>query len=68
MKYHCGHEGCDICGARTCSGTSLGHFREYRICDPCLRYAIATVVGLAERLGGTIIDASKSCGYKKDES
>ena len=62
MKYHCGHEGCDICGARQCTGAILHQSRAFIVCDRCEREAVSIVVGLSERLGETIIDPSKDCG------
>ena len=58
MKYHCGHQGCDICGARECTGTSLKKYGDILACLRCVQ--------MAETFGGTIIDVGKACGNNKE--
>jgi hypothetical protein len=62
MKYHCGHDGCDICGARTCAGASLKQIGRFLVCPACEILAVSFAVNAAETFGGTIIDPSKPCG------
>jgi hypothetical protein len=31
MKYHCGHNDCDICGGRECADLSLKKIGEYSL-------------------------------------
>ena len=67
MQYHCGHNGCDICGARTCAGTVLNKYYvrdlTYYACDSCVKKAIVFAVKASEEFS-TIIDLDKSCGNK----
>lgn len=68
MKYHCGHFGCDICGARECTGEYLNKLiTDCVICSTCIRMAVNFAIRAAETFGGTIIDPSKKCGYTKDK-
>jgi len=64
VKYHCGHLGCDICGARHCSDVTLMliNFNEFEVCEACARLAVKIAVDMAETFGGTIIDPAKPCG------
>lgn len=62
MKYQCGHDGCDICGARECTNTVLKKYGDLKACDSCVRRAVRIAVQMAETFGGTIIDTSKPCG------
>ena len=62
MKYHCGHNGCDVCGAGECRGANLKHFGIYTICTGCLATAVKVAVNMAETFGGCMIDASRKCG------
>jgi hypothetical protein len=62
MKYHCGHEGCDICGARECAGIILHKYGANKACDSCARQAIALAIEAAQQFGGIMIDLSKQCG------
>jgi hypothetical protein len=64
MNYHCGHKGCDICGARVCKGTTLRKFGIYEVCDSCLQHAVWLAVTCAETFGGAVIDPAKPCGNK----
>jgi hypothetical protein len=66
VKYHCGHSGCDICGARMCKNDLLLEPVRYMtlnflICHPCLSWAVNFAYTAACRLGGTILDPSKPC-------
>ena len=67
MKYRCGHEGCDICGARKCGSYPatypLEHFGKYIVCLNCKIIALKIAVEMAETFGGTIIDLDKKCGW-----
>ncbi len=69
MKYNCGHEGCDICGARVCGQASISRHEyagvKYSVCKHCLPLAVKTVVDMAETFGGTIIDPAKPCATKE---
>jgi len=65
VKYHCGHKGCDVCGARECAGMYLKTYGEYVVCEFCLNKAIGVAVRMSEEFGGTIIDPSKPCGREK---
>ena len=66
MKFHCGHEGCDICGARECGSASynfpLEHHGKYVACLNCKIIALKIAVEMAEIFGGTIKDLYKKCG------
>ena len=62
MKYHCGHRGCDICGARECTKVALKKYFDFIVCDCCLKLALKLAVQMAETFGGTIIDPAKKCG------
>jgi len=69
MKYQCGHEGCDVCGARTCAGTTLKRFQYaggviYLVCDTCVRKAIVLAVQVSAEFS-TYIDPSRPCGDKE---
>ena len=66
MKYHCGHQGCDICGARECTGTSLQKYGDILVCLHCVRLAVKVAVQMAETFGGTIIAVGKVCGKNKE--
>jgi len=69
MKYHCGHDGCDICGARTCAGTSLKRFgKDILVCDSCIVKALKFAIQISESFGGTIIDPGKQCGQLSRKS
>ena len=72
MIYHCGHLGCDICGARECAGVKmnkLGIDPTYEICDSCLLTAVKFAVHAAETFGGTFINPREQCANKvKDMS
>lgn len=65
MNYQCGHKGCDVCGARTCTGTHLEKVGKYEVCESCIELSVRTTVHLCETLGGTIIDPAKPCGRPK---
>ena len=66
MRYQCGHEGCDVCGSRTCATmVDLRQVGNYKICEFCLRLAVKVAVNMAETFGGTFIDTAKPCGYTK---
>jgi rRNA maturation protein Nop10 len=70
MKYQCGHEGCDICGARQC-GSHPANFPlerqgKYIVCLNCKILAIKVAIEMAETFGETIIDLSKPCGVLKN--
>ena len=66
MKYHCGHQGCDVCGVRQCTYTCLKVVGKYSVCESCLHLAVKVAVNMAETFGGTIIDLSKPCEKKKE--
>ena len=61
MRYDCGHDACDICGARRCAGKSLELVGKCLVCDVCHRKAILLAIRMAEQFGGTIIDVAKPC-------
>ena len=63
MLYHCGHEGCDICGTRTCDGSYLEQYGPLYVCKPCVRLAVKFTYDAACRFGGTILDVAKPCQY-----
>jgi hypothetical protein len=65
MKYQCGHEGCDICGARECANTKLTKFQTYHICDWCLVKAIKLAIHVSETFS-TLIDPGKPCGQRTE--
>lgn len=70
MKYHCGHEGCDICGARNCRGNEklekITHGQAvYCVCRSCLSWSVKFVYDAACHLGGTVIDPAKACDNKE---
>jgi hypothetical protein len=73
MKYDCGHEGCDICGARRCTGADLEKIHDpmsrepMYVCDSCLSRAVRYAIDAAETFGGIYIDQSKPCGNKKGQ-
>jgi hypothetical protein len=64
MKYQCGHRACDLCGReRQCEQgsarlKSIGHFE---LCSPCVTRAVRLTVGLAQQLGGIVIDITSPC-------
>ena len=62
MKYHCGHTGCDVCGASECRGANLKHFGNNVICTSCLATAVRVSIEMAATFGGCMIDASRKCG------
>ena len=64
MKYHCGHEGCDICGARVCAGVPIRKIGIYGVCDSCVLLAVKFAVNAAETFGGTVIEPDKPCARK----
>ncbi len=64
MKYHCGHTGCDICGARECAGTHLEKYGEYLVCGYCILSAIKFAIHASETFS-TTIDHDKPCGQKE---
>lgn len=61
MKYHCGHNACDICGGRECAGLSSNNYGNIRVCKDCLHKALKFALGAAEQWGGNIIDPDKPC-------
>ena len=65
MKYHCGHNACDICGGRTCMGISLRNSGILLVCPACEKMAIHIAYDMSCRFGGTIIDLAKPCGDKE---
>ena len=71
MKYHCGHLGCDICGARECNDVKVIRFcnspnaSDLLICESCTIRALKFAIQAAETFGGIIIDFDKPCGSKK---
>ena len=67
MKYHCGHNGCDICGARECAGTDLRSYHDCIACDSCVTKAVKFAVNAAETFGGTMIDPARPCGNLRNQ-
>lgn len=61
MKFHCGHEGCDICGGRTCSQISLKRVGEFKVCEFCIGRSVKFAYEAACRFGGAI-DSDNPCG------
>ena len=66
MKYQCGHNGCDLCGASQCGkygrNLTLRIFFSYQVCDACIGLAVKFAYNAAATFGGTVIDVSKPCG------
>ena len=60
MKYHCGHDGCDVCGARTCAGMVLRRVGTYLVCDPCNKDAVELAIHVSKRFS-VVIDTAKPC-------
>ena len=67
MKYHCGHSGCDVCGARECAQEppKLQKFGNFLVCEWCVNLAVRFAYDAAATFGGTIIDPSKPCGLRR---
>jgi hypothetical protein len=61
MIYKCGHEGCDICGGRTCAGLGLKIIGNFIVCDSCIHKSIKISYDMACYFGGTTIDTNKPC-------
>ena len=62
MRYDCGHEGCDLCGGRTCTGNNLkeygGHILACRLCvDRALKFTLQ-----ASQTFSVFIDEREPCG------
>jgi hypothetical protein len=69
MIYHCGHKGCDICGARECDPrmrVRLTKYHDYLTCDVCVRLAVKFAYEVAATFGGSEIDPAKPCGNTKE--
>ena len=66
MKYGCGHEGCDICGTRTCMGMDLASYGEFKVCRVCTRSAIKFAIHALEELS-VRPDRTKPCGRPKEQ-
>lgn len=62
MRYNCGHDGCDICGARSCADAHLRVIGKNTVCESCLNTAVTFAVNAAETFGGCCIDVSRKCG------
>ncbi len=67
MKYQCGHEGCDVCGAAECCHYTLRRVLTAKgmcsICLSCERKAVLFAVEAVETFGGAIINpAARKCG------
>jgi len=65
MKYHCGHDGCDICGIRSCANAVLRKVGQYLVCMVCERVAVDFAVEAAGRFGGVTIDLAEPCVASK---
>ena len=69
MEYHCGHNGCDICGGRSCAGVELNRYfigkLTYYACDSCIKKAIKFATSASEEFS-TIIDLNKPCGQEEE--
>ncbi len=72
MKYHCGHLGCDVCGARECGpygfklrNIDCGRMGTIYLCRSCESKAAVLAVTAAQDFGGTMIDPAKPCGNKQ---
>jgi hypothetical protein len=63
MKYHCGHYGCDVCGARECAGFELRNVGTCKVCGYCITKAVKFAIEAAETFS-TYIDPAKPCGNK----
>ncbi len=63
MRYNCGHDGCDICGARRCksSDVRLQKIGDFLVCESCVRLSVKVAYNMSATFGGTIIDVSKQC-------
>ena len=64
MKYHCGHDGCDVCGARECDGTHLNRIADCKVCTVCISKAIRLAIQVSEQFS-TRIDPGKPCKQVK---
>lgn len=64
MKYHCGHSGCDVCGARRCDDVLLEHIGPYLACRPCIEKAVKLAIHVSESFT-TFIDPAKPCAAKR---
>lgn len=62
MKYHCGHNGCDVCGARGCADVLLEHIEDYLVCKRCVYQAVKLATYVAQTFS-SIIDPARPCGY-----
>lgn len=63
MKYQCGHSGCDVCGARTCSGLMLKQFEGIVTCEYCIMQALKLAIHVSETFS-VQIDLDKPCLLK----
>ena len=71
MRYHCGHEGCDVCGARTCgeyppklTATYGGEMGVLVLWQHCISRAAQLAVRMAREFAGITIDPARTCGRK----
>lgn len=61
MKYLCGHDGCDVCGARACAGMMLHNVGDCIVCEFCMVKAVKLAIHVAESFS-VCIDVDKPCG------
>ena len=68
MKYNCGHEGCEICGGRTCAGFKLTYYGKMAVCEFCIPKAIKFAMEASETFSAQI-DLTGECakGKKSDK-
>lgn len=68
MKFDCGHDGCDICGRRTCEGQSLNVVGRtpkgtprFLICEYCEVRAVEIIIRICSTFAASF-ERADPCG------